>query len=400
MARGAGRGEDQVPECVIIGGARTAFGKFGGALKDKRAVELGGAAIRGALLKSNVEHAEIDEVIMGMALQAGAGQIPSRQAARLAGLNWHVQTETINKVCASGLRSLTLADQIIRAGDAQTIVAGGMESMSNVPYAVSGARWGLRMGDGKVTDLMLHDGLQCAFQHVHMGRHADRIAAENGIARQRQDEWALRSHTRAIQAIQRGLFKEEIVPIASGGNAVDSDEAPRADTNAEKLAKLPPIFTQDGTVSAGNAPGINDGAAALVVMSKDRALQQGYKPYASIVGHAAVSVDAPYFPLTPGLVVQKLLQKAGLTVKNIELFEINEAFAAVVLASGKIVGWDENKVNVNGGAIALGHPVGASGARIVLTLVNELRRRGGGMGVAAICSGGGQGDAIMVRVDE
>ncbi|NEN85340.1 acetyl-CoA C-acetyltransferase [Paenibacillus elgii] len=390
-------------ESVIVGGARTAFGKFGGALKSKQAVELGGIAIEGALDKAKVAPSEVDEVIMGMVLQGGAGQIPSRQAARLAGLDWSVQTETVNKVCASGMRSITLADQIIRAGDAETIVVGGMESMSNAPYVAADARWGYRLGDKKMTDLMLRDGLHCAFQHVHMGEYAERIVAEKGISRQLQDEWALRSHRRAVEAIRQGLFKDEIVPVACGAGSyadVDTDEAPRADTSTEKLAKLPSAFVQGGTVTAGNASGISDGAAALVVMSEEKAVRERYLPLASIIGHTAIAAEAPYYTITPGLVIQKLLQKTGKSLQEIDLFEVNEAFAGVVLASGSLVGWNEEKVNVNGGAIALGHPIGASGARIVLTLIHALRRRGGGLGIAAICSGGGQGDAILLRVDE
>ncbi|XEC93791.1 acetyl-CoA C-acetyltransferase [Paenibacillus tarimensis] len=389
-------------ECVVVGGARTAFGKFGGVFKSVGAVELGGIAIRGALKQAGADPAEVEEVIMGMALQAGAGQLPSRQAAHLAGLDWQVRTETVNKVCASGMRSLTMAAQIIRAGDADVLVAGGMESMSQVPYALTDARWGMRMDDGKVVDLLLRDGLRCAFHKVHMGDLADRIAAERGITRARQDEWALRSHMLAIEASEQGRFAEEIVPVSLPGGAlaaVDTDEAPRPNTSLEKLAGLRPVFTKGGTITAGNAPGINDGAAALVVMSKDKAVREGYTPRASIIGHASVSVEPQYYPVAPGFAIQKLLQQTSIPLGNIDLFEINEAFASVVLASGDLVGWDEDKVNVCGGAIALGHPIGASGARIAVTLIHALRHRGGGLGIAAICSGGGQGDAVLVRVD-
>ena len=365
---------------------------------------MGGAAIQAALERAGVGVEQVDEVIMGMVVQAGAGQIPSRQAARAAGIPWDVPTETVNKVCASGLRSVTLADQIIRSGDAHLIVAGGMESMSNAPYALPRARWGMRMGHDRIYDLMIHDGLECAFDGVHMAVHGNRVAREYGIDRQAQDEWALRSHQRAIAAIDSGKLAEEIVPVEVPGkkgavHIVSEDEAPRRDTNLEKLAQLPPVFVDDGTITAGNAPGVNDGAAALVLASRERAEELGITPLATIVAHAAVSVEAPYFPIAPAYAIQKLLDKTGMRLESIDLFEVNEAFAAVVLACQKITPWDAEKVNVNGGAVALGHPIGASGARILGTLVHELRRRGGGYGVAAICSGGGQGDAVLIRVD-
>jgi acetyl-CoA C-acetyltransferase len=388
-----------VRETVIVGGARTAFGKFGGVFKDVKAVELGGAAIKGALQKSGVEPASVDGVIMGMVLQAGAGQIPSRQAARLAGLDWRVPSETINKVCASGLRAITLADQIIRSGDADIIAAGGMESMSNAPYAVPIARWGGRMGDSELTDLMIHDGLLCAFANVHMAVHGSRVAAEYGISRTEQDEWALRSHSRAVSASRQGLFAEEIVSYTSSGTIIATDEGPRPDTDASKLALLRPIFDKNGTITAGNAPGVNDGAAALLLMSKEEALRGGYKPLARIIGHASIGMEAPYLAATPAHAIRKLEQKTGVALDNVHLFEVNEAFASVILTCEKMLGWDAEKVNVNGGAIALGHPIGASGARIVLSLVYELLRRGGGLGIAAICSGGAQGDAVLIQVD-
>jgi acetyl-CoA C-acetyltransferase len=390
-------------ETVILGGARTPFGKFGGALKDVPAVELGGIAIREALNRSGVPDHEVDEVIMGMVLQGGAGQIPSRQAARHAGLPWDVQTETVNKVCASGLRSVTLGEQIIRAGDADVVVAGGMENMSQAPYILKDARWGQRMGDGKLVDLMIHDGLWCAFHDVHMIVHGSNTAKKYEVSREEQDRWALRSHQRAIAAIESGKLAEEIVPVKiktkKGEIVVSEDESVRRDTSLEKLAKLSPVYLADGTITAGNAPGVNDGAAALVLASKEKAEKLGVKPMARILGHAAVALEAQDFPITPAYAIQKLLKKHNLTVDQIDLFEVNEAFAAVVLSNGKILGWDEEKVNVNGGAVALGHPIGASGARILLTLIYELRRRGGGLGVAAICSGAAQGDAILVQVD-
>lgn len=388
---------------VILSAARTPFGRLGGGLSSLSAAELGGIAIEAAIDRAKIDKAIIDEVIMGMVLQGGAGQIPSRQAARKAGLDWGVPTETINKVCASGLRSVTLADQIIRSGDADTIVAGGMESMSSAPYFIKGARTGLRMGDSKLIDLMVHDGLTCSFENVHMAVHGSNVANEYQIAREAQDEWAYRSHVRAIAAIEAGKFTEEIVPVTikdkMGNYTIDTDEGPRKETSIDKLAKLPPVFTNDGSITAGNAPGVNDGAGALVLMAGDKASSLGLKPLATILAHAEVGAEAPYIATTPGLAIRKLLDKTGYTLDQIDLFEVNEAFAAVVLTSEKIVGWDNEKVNVNGGAVALGHPIGASGSRILMSLIFELRRRGGGLGIAAICSGAAQGDAILVKVE-
>lgn len=391
-------------QSVIVSTARTPFGRFGGALAALPAVELGAAVIRGAIDRAGLTAEQIDEVIMGMVLQGGAGQIPSRQAAHKAGLPWTTATETINKVCASGMRAVTMADQIIRAGDAEIIVAGGMESMSNAPYILPKARWGMRMGDGVVLDLMTYDGLTCAFHNVHMAVHGSTVAAEYGITREEQDAWALRSQQRAIRAIDEGRLQAEIIPVEIPGKkgaviVVDTDEAPRRDTSHDKLAALPPVFTKEGTVTAGNAPGVNDGAAAMVVMSEKRAKAEGLKAIATIVGHAAVGAEAPYIATTPGLAIQKLLHKTGYALSDIDLFEVNEAFAAVTLTSGKMIGWDPEKVNVNGGAIAFGHPIGASGARIIGALIHELKRRGGGLGIAAICSGAAQGDAILLHVE-
>ncbi|MBO8175937.1 acetyl-CoA C-acetyltransferase [Aeribacillus pallidus] len=388
---------------VILSGVRTPFGKFGGALSSLTASQLGGIAIKEALKRADVKPEDVDEVILGTVLQGGQGQIPSRQAARFAGIPWEVKTETINKVCASGMRSVTLADQIIRAGDEEVIVAGGMESMSNAPYLLPKARWGFRMGDSTVKDLMVYDGLTCSFSGVHMGTYGNATAKEYGITREEQDAWALRSHERAIQAIEAGKLSEEIVPVEVPQRKgepliVNQDEAPRKDTSIEKLAKLKPVFDHDGTITAGNAPGVNDGACALVLMSEERAEREGRTPLATILAHTAIAVEAKDFPKTPGLVINELLKKTGKTVDDIDLFEVNEAFAAVALTSGKIAQLDPEKVNVNGGAVALGHPIGASGARIIVTLVHELKRRGGGIGIAAICSGGGQGDAIMIEV--
>ncbi|MEY2194203.1 acetyl-CoA C-acetyltransferase [Neobacillus sp. BF23-41] len=388
---------------VILSGVRTPFGKLGGTLSSFTASQLGGIAVKEALVRAEVKPEDVQEVILGTVLQGGQGQIPSRQAVHHAGLPWEVKTETINKVCASGMRSVTLADQIIRAGDEEVIVAGGMESMSNAPYVLPKARWGFRMGDAQVKDLMIHDGLTCSFTGVHMGTYGNVAAADMEISREAQDEWALRSHKRAIAAIESGKFAEEIVsvevPQRKGAPlVVENDESPRKDTSIERLAKLAPVFNSTGTITAGNAPGVNDGAAALVLMSEERALREGRQAEAVIIGHTAIAVEAKDFPKTPGLVINELLRKTGKTLAEVDLFEINEAFAAVALASGKIAGLDPEKVNVNGGAVALGHPIGASGARIILTLMHELKRRGGGIGIAAICSGGGQGDAVMIEV--
>ena len=388
---------------VIVSGARTPFGKFGGALKAFQASDLGGKVISEAVKQAGIDGEQVDEVIMGSVLQGGQGQIPSRQAARKAGLPWGVKTETINKVCASGLRAVTLADQLIRLGDEDVIVAGGMESMSNAPYILKDARWGNRMGDKQVVDMMIHDGLTCSFEGVHMGNYGNSTANEFNVSREAQDDWAYRSHKLAVEAIESGKFKDEIVPLEVPQRkgdpiVVDTDEAPRKDTSAEKLAQLRPAFNPDGTITAGNAPGINDGAAAFVVMGDDKAEELGINPLATVLGHAEVAVEAKDFPQTPGIVINKLLEKTGYTKDDIDLFEINEAFAVVSLASSQIAGIDMDKVNVNGGAVALGHPIGASGARIILTLIHELQRRGGGLGIAAICSGGGQGDAILIEV--
>ncbi|MFE5428595.1 acetyl-CoA C-acetyltransferase [Peribacillus simplex] len=388
---------------VIISGVRTPFGKFGGGLSSLTASQLGGIAIKEALVRAGIVGSQVDEVIMGNVLQAGQGQIPSRQAARHAGLPWEVKTETINKVCASGLRSVTLADQIIRLGEEEIIVAGGMESMSNAPYILPKARWGLRMGDGELKDTMISDGLSCSFTGVHMGTYGNSTADDLEITREEQDSWAYESHQKAIKAIDGGILAEEIisvqVPVRKGEPlTIEHDEAPRKDTSAGKLAKLGPAFNNEGTITAGNAPGVNDGAGALVLMSEERAEKEGKTPFAYILAHAEVAVEAKDFPKTPGLVINELLKKTGKSIEEIDLFEVNEAFAAVALASGKIANIAPGKVNVNGGAVALGHPIGASGARIIITLMHELKRRGGGLGIAAICSGGGQGDAILIEV--
>ncbi|MFB5283507.1 acetyl-CoA C-acetyltransferase [Peribacillus sp. Hz7] len=388
---------------VIVSGVRTPIGKFNGGLGSLKASELGGIVIKEALERSGVPFDQVDEVIMGNVLQAGQGQIPSRQAARAAGLPWDIKTETINKVCASGLRSVTLADQIIRSGDEEVIVAGGMESMSNAPYFIPKARWGLRMGDAELKDSMTHDGLSCSFTGVSMGTYGDQSAEEFKLSREAQDEWAYRSHQKSIEAIEGGIFREEIVPVevpVRKGQPIliEKDESPRKDTSLEVLAKLAPAFNKEGTITAGNAPSVNDGAGALVLMSEERAMKEGKTPFAYIVGHAELSMEAKDFPKAPGLVINKLLEKTGKSLEEIDLFEINEAFAAVALITEEIAKVDPEKVNVNGGAVALGHPIGASGARIIITLMHELKRRGGGLGIAAICSGGGQGDAVLIEV--
>ncbi|ART78295.1 acetyl-CoA acetyltransferase [Sutcliffiella horikoshii] len=388
---------------VIVSGVRTPIGRFAGGLSSLTASDLGAVAIKEALSRANVSGDQVGEVIMGTVLQGGQGQLPSRQASQKAGLPWEVRTETINKVCASGMRSVTLGDILIRSGEEEVIVVGGMESMSNAPYMLPKARWGLRMGDSTVQDLMVHDGLTCTFTGVHMGTYGNSVAKEMEITREDQDAWAFRSHQRAIEATEKGTFYAEIVPVSVPHRkgdpiVVSKDESPRKDTSIEKLASLRPAFDHDGTITAGNAPGVNDGASALVLMSEDRAAKEGKEVLATILGHASIAVEAKDFPKTPGLVITELLKKTGTKLEDIDLFEINEAFAAVALASANLAGLDLEKVNVNGGAVALGHPIGASGARIIVSLIHELKRRGGGLGIASICSGGGQGDAILVQV--
>lgn len=387
---------------VILGGARTPFGKLNGALASKTAVELGGEAIKAALTRSGVAPDDVDHVIMGQVLQGGAGQIPSRQAAFKAGLCKTVTSETINRVCGSGMRAVTLADTLIRCEDHQVVVAGGMESMTNAPHILRGARGGYRMGNGILEDMMVVDGLLCALEDVQMGVHGDSVAAEVGLGREEQDAWALRSHQRAIAAQDSGRFADEIVPVEivtkKSRVLVEHDEAPRRDTSAEALAKLRPAFSEGGTVTAGNAPGVNDGAAALVVVAEEWAKERGMAPLATIVSHAAAAWGPAYLAFTPQMASDLALKKAGLTIADIDLVEINEAFANVALTSARRLGVDPERVNVNGGAVALGHPIGASGARLILTLIHELKRRGGGRGLAAICSGGGQGDAIILEV--
>src|SRR5918912_773732 len=379
---------------VILGTARTPFGKFGGALVPFSAVELGAIVMGEAMKRADIDKADVTHNIMGCVVQAGLGQVPSRQAAFKAGLGREVTSDTINRVCASGMRSVTLSSDLIRLGHHQLVVAGGMESMSNAPYYSFGARWGLRMGNGELVDGVVHDGLTDPLMKVHMGSHGSTVAAEEKCSREEQDAWAYRSHQRAIAAIDRGLFAEEIVPVVirdkkKGDQTVDTDESPRRDTSIEALAKLKPVFDPNGTVTAGNAPGLNDGAA-VVVASSEYAKAHGLKPLARILGYGEAAWDTPYLAYVPAMAAQNAFKKLGMTVDDLDLVEINEAFASVAIISMAKLGLQEDKVNVNGGAIALGHPIGASGARILGTLALELRRRGGGRGCAAICSGGGQ----------
>lgn len=387
---------------VILGGARTPFGKLGGALADLSAVELGVVAARAAIERSGISAGDIEETIFGQVLQGGAGQNPARQVALGAGIGVDRPAETINRVCGSGMRAVTLSDVLIRVGDYRVILAGGMESMSNAPYLLRKARFGMRMGDGTIEDMMIGDGLQCAVAGCHMGIHGGNVADEEEVTRAEQDAWALRSHQRALAAQDAGLLAREIVPVSiqarKGETIVEQDEAPRRDTSEDALARLKPAFAADSSVTAGNAPGVNDGAAAMVVTSADWATAQGLSPRARILGHGEAAWDVPYLAYTPAMAAEKALAKAGLSASDVDLWEINEAFASVPIISARRLGVSPDKVNVNGGAIALGHPIGASGARIILSLIEELRRRGGGLGVAAICSGGGGGDAIVLDV--
>ena len=392
-----------MPKTVILSAARTPIGKLGGGLASVDATELGGTAIKAALERAEVAPEEIQHVVMGQVLQAGQGQIPSRQAQIKGGIPKEVSSETINKVCASGIRAAGLLDAAIRAGDLEVGVAGGMESMSNSPYLLKGARFGFRMGDGKAIDAMINDGLTNPFSGKHMAQEASEVAAELEMTRADMDRWALRSHELALKATDEGRLPEEIVPVTikgrKGDTVVEIDEAPRRDTSLESLSKLPPIFLKDGSHTAGNSPGVNDGGGALVVASDEWAKANGKRALATIIAQAQVADDYAYLARTPAKAAIKALEKVGLSAQDIDLWEINEAFASVTLNSMRMLELDEDKVNVNGGAVALGHPIGASGARILGTLIYELRRRGGGLGCAAICSGGGQGDAVIVEVN-
>jgi acetyl-CoA C-acetyltransferase len=392
-----------MPKTVILGAARTPFGKLGGGLSSLDATDLGGTAIAAALERAEVKPDQVQHVVFGQVLQAGQGQIPSRQAQIKGGIPKEVSSETVNKVCASGLRSAGIIDQAVRAGDLDVAVAGGMESMSKAPYLLKDARFGYRMGDGKALDAMVHDGLTNPFTGKQMFVEATEVGDELELTRPDLDKFALRSHELAVQATDEGRLPEEIVPVTiksrKGETTVEVDEAPRRESSLEALAKLPGLHGKDGSHTAGNSPGVNDGAGALVLSSDEWAKANGARVLATIVAQAAVADDFPYLARTPANATKLVLEKAGIKLEDIDLFEINEAFASVAINSMRMLGVDESKVNVNGGAIALGHPIGASGARILMTLANELRRRGGGLGVAAICSGGGQGDAVILEVN-
>ena len=388
-------------DVVILSGCRTAIGTFGGAFKDVSAVELGTVAVREAVRRSGVRPDQVDEVLFGCILQAGLGMNPARQAAIKAGLPDSVPATTVNKVCGSGLQSAMMAAQAIKAGDAEIVVAGGTENMSRAPYLLPGARWGERLGNGRVVDHMIHEGLTDAFHDIHMGVTAENLVERYGISRADQDAFAAESQRRAESAIKSGAFKDEIVPVVvpgkKGETRVDTDEHPRPGTTAESLAKLKPAFKKDGTVTAGNASGLNDGAAALVVSSAEHAQRLGLAPIARVVSYASAAVDPKVMGIGPVPAVRKALEKASLGPGAIDLFELNEAFAAQSLAVLRELKLDAEKVNVLGGAIALGHPIGASGARILVTLVHALRARGLRYGVAALCIGGGQGVAMVVE---
>jgi acetyl-CoA C-acetyltransferase len=386
----------------VVSAVRTAVGSFGGSLKDVAAVDLGSLVIKEALRRAGVDGAWVDEVIMGNVLQAGLGQNPARQAAVRAGLPVDVPALTINKVCGSGLKAMNLAASAIMLGDADIVVAGGMENMSQAPYLAPGARWGMRMGEGTLVDSMLVDGLTCAFDGIHMGITAENIAADFCISREDQDNLSAESQRRAVAAIESGRFKDEIVPVAipqRKGDPVifDADEFPKKGSTADVLAKLRPAFKKDGTVTAGNASGINDGAAAVVMMSAEKAEELGLSPMATIAGYASAGVEPRIMGTGPIKATQKALAKAGLTLSDLELIEANEAFAAQALSVAKTLEFNMDRVNVNGGAIAIGHPIGASGARIFVTLLFEMQKRDAKTGLATLCIGGGQGVATVVQ---
>jgi len=387
---------DRMARSVIVSAVRTPFGKLGGGLKDYEATELGSIAIKSGLERVGLEPNEIQYVIMGQVLQGGAGQAPARQAAIGAGLPIEVPADTINKVCASSIRAIEIADSMIRTGDVEVVVTGGMESMSNAPYVLKKARFGYRLGDGTLIDLMTHDGLTSSFDGRHMVEQASFVSRELGISREEQDLWALRSHERAVKAQDNGFFEREIVPV---GDLV-ADEGPRRDTSIEALAKLKPVFDPEGTTTAGNAPGVNDGASCVVVCSEEFAERRGLEPLATILAQGYVADDFAYLARTPAKAGAQALTRAGKSIGDVERVEVNEAFSSVALNSVKMLGADPDKANVNGGAVALGHPIGASGGRIVTTMINELSRNGGGLGLAAICSGGGQGDALLLEVSK
>jgi acetyl-CoA C-acetyltransferase len=388
---------------VIVGGARTPVGKLGGALASKTAVDLGSIALREAIARSGVDRDAITKVIFGQVLQGGSGQNPARQVSFAAGLDRTVTAETVNRVCGSGLLAISQANNLIRLGEHQVIATGGMESMSSAPYFVRNARFGYKAGPGAFEDMMMVDGLFSSIDQQTMGGQADCVALKERMDREAQDAWALRSHERAIAAIDSGRLAREIVPVEVKQKretiSVAVDEAPRRDTSLEALARLRAAFSADGTVTAGNAPGLNDGAGAVIVTSAGYAREHNLTISATVLAHADAAWDVPYLAYTPAMAAEKALAKAGLTASDVDLWEINEAFASVTLISARRLGIDLDRVNVNGGAIALGHPLAGTGPRLVITLIEELRQRGGGIGVATMCAGGGQGDALVIRVD-
>jgi acetyl-CoA C-acetyltransferase len=392
-----------MPKTVILSTARTPFGKMGGGLSTLDATDLGGTVIADALERAEVKPDQVEGVVYGQVLQAGQGQIPSRQAQIKAEIPREVPSETVNKVCASGMRTIGIADQAVRAGDLNIAVTGGMESMSKAPYLLPDARFGFRMGDVKAIDAMTHDGLTNPFTEKQMINEASEVSNELEMSRADMDKWAERSHQLANKATEDGRMAEEIVSVTvrskKGENVVEADEAIRPDTTVEALAKLKAVGGDDATHTAGNSPGVNDGAAAVVVASEEWVKQNNGTPVATVLGYGQVADDFAYLARTPARAAQQALEKIGKKPDEVDLWEINEAFASVAINSVRMLGVDPEKVNVNGGAIALGHPIGASGARIVGALIHELRRRGGGLGVAAICSGGGQGDAIVLEVN-
>ena len=379
---------------VIVSAVRTPFGRLGGGLAGRPATDLGAVAIRAGLARAGLDPGEVEYVIMGEVLQAGVGQAPARQAAVAAGIPKEVPADTINKVCASSIRALEIADLMIRSGGHEVVVTGGMESMSNAPYLLPKGRFGYRLGNGEVVDHMVFDGLTSTFDGLHMVEQASKVSRELGIGREEQDEWAYRSHVRAAAAQDAGRFDDELVPVGD----VTADEGIRRDTTLEKLASLQPVFDPEGTTTAGNAPGVNDGASCVVVCSDEFARSRGLEPLATILAQGYVADDYAYLARTPARAGEQALAAAGKSIDDVARVEINEAFSSVAKNSTRMLGADEEIVNVNGGAVALGHPIGASGGRIVATMLHELRREGGGLGLAAICSGGGQGDALLIEV--
>jgi len=388
---------------VIVAAVRTPVGRFGSALRSRSAVDLGAVAVAEAVARAGVPPGEVDYVLMGQVLQAGAGQITARQAAIAAGVPQHVPAITLNKVCLSSLTAVALADQLIRAGEIEVAVAGGMESMTNAPYVVPGARWGVRTGPGELVDTMIHDGLWSTFTGQHMGQSSDQVNAALGISRWDQDAWAARSHQRAAAAWASGRFAAEVVGVPVQGRAretavVERDEGIRPQTTSESLAALPPAFTPAGTITAGNASQLSDGAAAVVVMSAERARALGVEPLAEVLAHGMCADRFAYLHTVPAIALEKALKKAGRDLHDLGLLEVNEAFASVALHATRMLGADQDVVNVNGGSVALGHALGSTGARMIVTLVHEMRRRQVEHGAATLCGGGGQGDALLVRL--